>query len=493
MATQLFNFNHKNRNEFVLELVGLLNIYDSDDLCNLLLCNTRFKTFFHKFIIQNTKIGYSVVEFWHKLGKDITKIKKIYIDLHYKDIEWDKLMIEKLSHKFLGLKELYLQNNFNVPIKKLGLPPNLTKLDLGKLFNQPLEENIFPSTLKYLNLSAFDHPLTKNILPPNLIELHLGNGERSYWYNQSYFYSHSLEVDVLPKTLKKLHLRLNSTGLIKEDTLPEGLIELNLITTSDQSLKGILPNSLKKLKYRCNCGYFKKEILTNSLEELDIECEAYDNSLDFMLPNGLKKFRLRYNPNTSLYRKMLSNKLTELYIGNNFNQPLLSKIFPDSLKEMYFGTYFNREIAKNILPPNLIKLYIDGYYNKLFVEGSLPNKLTELILRGDYNQPFLPNVLPTTLTKLDLSGNFNCSLSLALEENILPPNLITLYFGKFFNKSLKNNVLPKTLQRIVFCDNYDIKTKAIIPKECEYRLIPADKLYLLKNNKNECSECVDHI
>ena len=89
-----------------------------------------------------------------------------------------------------GLEELYLGDdgnddrlicgNFVRSTLPIGLPPNLTLLEFGNLFNSPLTTVAFPPTLRVLEFGhTFNHPIGRDIcdvslLPEGLDKLPLG-------------------------------------------------------------------------------------------------------------------------------------------------------------------------------------------------------------------------------------------------------------------------------------------------------------------------------
>lgn len=68
------------------------------------------------------------------------------------------------------------------------------KLHFGEMFNQPIDNDILPTSLERLTFHAnseFNHHLIPGVLPRSLKELHIGGS-----------FNHSIEPNVLPSSLE---------------------------------------------------------------------------------------------------------------------------------------------------------------------------------------------------------------------------------------------------------------------------------------------------
>eukprot|EP01112_Ceratiomyxa_fruticulosa_P001284 TRINITY_DN11323_c0_g1_i1.p1 TRINITY_DN11323_c0_g1~~TRINITY_DN11323_c0_g1_i1.p1 ORF type:complete len:193 (-),score=15.80 TRINITY_DN11323_c0_g1_i1:72-650(-) len=69
------------------------------------------------------------------------------------------------------LTHLVLGQNFNFPVNTSNLPPQLTHLEFGDMFNLSVDD--LPLSITHLKFGNYSyHPVNK--LPPNIVNLHLG-------------------------------------------------------------------------------------------------------------------------------------------------------------------------------------------------------------------------------------------------------------------------------------------------------------------------------
>ena len=141
-----------------------------------------------------------------------------------------------------SLQELRLERKFNQPLTVGALPPSLLVLSLSSCFNHPLPAGVLPSSLISLILHARpSHTLTAGELPPGLISLYL---VRSHFGKAL---PHALSRDILPSSLRQLHIGEGAIVALPPHSLPGGLQFLALPSAVVALGEGVLPDSITAL------------------------------------------------------------------------------------------------------------------------------------------------------------------------------------------------------------------------------------------------------
>ncbi|KAN0018785.1 hypothetical protein ACTFIU_008718 [Dictyostelium citrinum] len=124
---------------------------------------------------------------------------------------FDQAIPSGFFRKYKCLKSLNFDNSFDQVIPPESLPRTITSLNLGGYdgtlnkqmfppslksltlgsFNQSIKEGDLPSSITSLTLSSFNHSIKNNVLPQSLTHLELGN-----------FFNNTIEREALPSTLK---------------------------------------------------------------------------------------------------------------------------------------------------------------------------------------------------------------------------------------------------------------------------------------------------
>ncbi|KAF2073734.1 hypothetical protein CYY_004967 [Polysphondylium violaceum] len=126
-----------------------------------------------------------------------------------------------------------LDSIFNQSV--LAIPPSVTHLHLGDVFNQPLTPSMLPSSLQQLFLSTdFNQPIPINLLPVGLKVLFFGKS-----FNQT------LEPGMIPDTVEELYLYQNTTS-IRASAIPHSVTKLHVGHVFMQLYKSF-PPSVKHL------------------------------------------------------------------------------------------------------------------------------------------------------------------------------------------------------------------------------------------------------
>ncbi|GAM22802.1 hypothetical protein SAMD00019534_059770 [Acytostelium subglobosum LB1] len=116
------------------------------------------------------------------------------------------------------LTELQVSSALKYPMGPGVLPLGLKKIQFGYCWNIPLEPADIPDSVTYLRFEGqFDQPIHHHVLPKNLETLHFGDS-----YNQI------LKPGVLPQTLKTLIFGSSYQRVVHPDTYPVGMSTLTV-------------------------------------------------------------------------------------------------------------------------------------------------------------------------------------------------------------------------------------------------------------------------
>lgn len=323
------------------------------------------------------------------------------------------------------VKKLVFGISFNQPISPGVLPDGLTHLTVnhgvvGQSFGSRLTEENVPSSITHLELGmSYGYELPEDSFP-NLTHLkisspaYVGRIPRSVTHLKTASYSNippwitHLEflnyVDIsnvrIPSNLVSLKLPGTVNGFLTPNMFPDTLEELDLGGVVQPITRGILPKNIRILKL---WSVTSVDGLPYNVEELYIP-GGFNESLNGIIPNSVKELYLGDMFNTPILPGDLPHGLTKLVLGEYFDQPLLQRVLPDNLEEIHFGKYFRKPFEAYVLPPNLKRLYIlDNPVRRLSsspvrtVSGPSSN-VRERIPFDSY--VFARGVLPSTLSHI---------------------------------------------------------------------------------------------
>lgn len=215
-------------------------------------------------------------------------------------------------------------------LKRGDFPPNLCILDLGRFFNQPLEEGVLPQSLKILRLGCFNKGFEKGVLPTHL---------------------HTLDF------------LFGNAAPLREGVLPPHLCVLKLGWWFDAHLsRGVLPASLKTLNLgACFNKPLEAGVLPETLQTLVFSREFNQPLAPGVLPSSLKTLRF----------------------GDYFDLPLQPGTLPLKLYQVSFGTMFKHPLGAGVLPPNLRVLMFSRFdYYEVLDACVLPQSITAVKVCG---------------------------------------------------------------------------------------------------------------
>lgn len=277
-------------------------------------------------------------------------------------LSWVQDPLEFQQNK-VNMKVRKIKYNFNNPIIPLSwykkysrnapttcFPPGLEVLQIDYDYYSPLPR--LPNTLKKLEfMRSYQQPLNENISLSCLETLYL-------WK-----FNHKIDTDVLPDTLKYLHL-LDYTHRFYDGTFPSGLLKLNVGYNFNHPISvGILPSSLKKLNLGEKFNQpLMQGVLPSGLEELEFsECSEFNQPLQKgVLPSTLRLLYLGKEFNQPIQESLPSN-IEHLHFGKKFDQPINS--LPSALIILSFGESFMHPLQEHVLPPTLQRICVDEKYD----------------------------------------------------------------------------------------------------------------------------------
>ncbi|EFA74655.1 hypothetical protein PPL_11624 [Heterostelium album PN500] len=253
--------------------------------------------FIHRLLDQSPKNRESLNQLLNQYIETITNQHSITFNLN-----------TTFKNSSVNITEIEFGNEFNQPLQSNSLPPNLRSLSFGYGFNQILSVGVLPESLESLVFGLeFNQILSVGVLPESLESLVFGND-----FNQI------LSVGVLPESLESLEFGSKFNQILSVGVLPQSLESLVFGIEFNQILSvGVLPKSLKSLVF----GYFFNQILSVGV-----------------LPKSLKS----------------------LEFGPEFNQILSVGVLPKSLKSLSFGYKFDQILSVGDLRKSISSLIIGG-------------------------------------------------------------------------------------------------------------------------------------
>ena len=218
-------------------------------------------------------------------------------------------------------KSLDLGSVYNYPLDKTSLPRSLAKLRLSDIYSHPISCDIFPETLVELDLGArYNRKMNKNSLPRLLIKLALSDQ-----------YTHQIYSDIFPETVECLCIGNNFSHCLGDANAPKFLTKLKL-----------------NMHVRFERCYFLKE-----LEYIELaDGESRSDVLD-ILPQTLTELHLGKEFNQKLCQQSLPKSLTKLHLSENYNHAIDDFSIPDCLEYLSLGKNFDSCIVFDCLPSNL--------------------------------------------------------------------------------------------------------------------------------------------
>jgi hypothetical protein len=405
------------------------------------------------------------------------------LDLSLSDFQW--ALPEALLRELTALENLELGNDFDFALP--FLPPSLTSLKLGSLWNHDVSHLVLPNLRELVLPDHFSRSLDKFLTYATCLQkLHIGEHFRESLVTARLPDSlltlkveskHiSLEHVQLPRFLRELRIETASPLPRLPDSLvlvslsayagvlppmPTSLRRLALSEWYDVDLRDALARSTRLVDVSLGCQSLAQAVLPDSIVRMSLENFVHDLSA-VSLPTALQELRLYGNVAGDLTNVRWPPALCDLYI-DGFVGPL--PVLPSSLTSLQLGRFnsdldshtawptslialdlneFNSEL--NSLPPHLQQLDLVSFDRPISIQ--LPASLTNLYVPA-LNHPLVEHnlCLCTNLRQLDFL-KYNCALP------PLPSSIETLTFGHSFAQpitelpsSLTNLSLPATFNQ----------------------------------------------
>ncbi|GAM24831.1 hypothetical protein SAMD00019534_080060 [Acytostelium subglobosum LB1] len=227
------------------------------------------------------------------------------------------------------------------------LPPTITRLWFGRLYNIPLPPNVLPSSLTELKMSVnWDQPLEQGTLPQSITLLEFGQN-----------FDQVLLPGVLPESLLSLTFGSFFQQMLAPRVLPSSLTYLEFdqselptsISPPDEMfiVAGSLPQSLQTLILP---GWF--------------QCLTKD-----MAPSSLKRLQYGFCTGVPAQGELPSN--LEYISFKGLGGPLMSGTWPSSILKLKLPLDYSLNIVPGQLPPSLTKLTLRRI-RKPSVSGAFP-------------------------------------------------------------------------------------------------------------------------
>ncbi len=376
--------------------------------------------------------------------------------------------------------ETLIFDNFNQKLKKGDIPNSIKILCLSQYFAQDIEEGAIPNSVIKMDFCYGSCPsslkiskrIIPNVLPNSIKELHL-----------PYYYNYDLELGVIPHGVELLDMR-----------------------DYNRHLKpGVIPNSVKKLSlgYGVSMNYrLISGIIPYGVEELSLPSYHNHKLKSGIIPNSVKILNFGNKFNQILKKGDIPNSVEYLYFGDDYNRKLNNNSIPSSVKYLHLGCDFNQILEKGDIPYNVEYLSLSRKYNQKIEQDVIPNSVKYFKIGSEFNKQIGPNIIPNSVTHLTLPYTIKENLKVGdIPNSVL---FLAVYFG------IEENMLPDKLIELVYIDvlldydrfhsfNYDkvddnIKSKNIIIsssgssysfyKNIKYNMLEIDEPYYQYKTEN---------
>lgn len=394
-------------------------------------------------------------------------------------------------YSFQNLKKLILNEFFDEPLLPNIFPKTLKYLDLGLKFNQKLQKNIFHDGLEVLIFSgSFNQPIKKGILPESLIRLEFGEKfDRAFKRNFKFptelkklvfgdAFNQGLRYSFFPKNLKSLTI-LNRSYSKRIQRLPRKLLKLHINNYDFNIQSNWFPFCIRYIYFYHLGGNMLMNYLSPNIKEFEIE-RSYNYPILFQLTSCIQKYNVKPTESQNLHPNFFKyyDKISHLKLDHEMKDfcfhlqaniktievcwiiksPIEPFQLPLNLTELKIHSTYKFRLEKNILPSNLKSLTI-GSYDYHLDKDILPHGLKTFDLCGssrDYHHIIQPGVLPSTLEVFKIQ-TLNYGMNTILVKGSLPHKLKELYlYGShtrieigLLNPHLEKLVIDKFNQPIV--------------------------------------------
>ncbi|EFA79970.1 ENTH/VHS domain-containing protein [Heterostelium album PN500] len=327
--------------------------------------------------------------------------------------------------------DYYVLIDSNDEIEKIKIPSDVRKLCFSNFFNDSLAH--WKGLIERTNITSlevgfeFNQPIRPGTLPSNLREF-VSNLEDEFYYDHTYipekglsFFPMTLHTIEAPATWLSLLKRLPSlqTLLMDRENQPA-------LTMSD------FPDTLTELDFNGNCYALNPQVIPLSIRHLNLSGCKY--SLETIDPDTQERtlfFSEHANFETlDLGRGVVDNtilpgqlpKRIRKLVMNSYRDTLQPGSIPDGVEILEMGTPLG--FKAGIVPASVRELTLNSEHSKQpLVGGAIPNTVEKLKLVY-YTQRIGERVLPDSIKHLDITTEL---LKLNKIDDFVPMTTSTIF------------------------------------------------------------------
>lgn len=328
---------------------------------------------------------------------------------------------------------------------KIVLKEGITGIDVEAFKETPIQEIIFPSTLKYVGKGAFSYcnKLHRVVLSSNLEKID----------EDAFYQCHALQEVNIPKSVKEI--KPNAFAFcnnLQKVSLDEGLetIGESMFYGCDQLTEIKLPTSLKDIEDNAfsACSSLESIIIPNNITEI--------KATTFKDCKSLSSVQLPKN---------LSLIGSQAFYGC---KSLKSITLPETLERLELSAFSSCEELTEVLLPKNVNFIGGGLFAdcKKLSKVNIPEKVKVINVKTFHNCESLTSiVIPEGVTEIKHSAFLNCK---KLTKVDLPSTLNKVFLNTFTGCSNLAEVIcrattPPTTNAAIF--NKTLTTKKLyVPK-----------------------------
>ncbi len=308
----------------------------------------------------------------------------------------------------MSLLKLYVDGNFDQPLREVVWPAGLVQISFGPRFCQRLgggDHGVkWPASLRQLSFKRFPtgESFAKIRWPASI--------ERLVFFDGGF--DGPIQGAAWPSSLRKLVLGNDFNQPIAGVVWPPSLQQLLFGLRFDQDIKGVVwPASLRKLSFG----------IDSTRPNID-NCRRIDPTME-----GNNQISRKNSFNRPMAGVVLPFSLRQLSFGNSFDKPIIGFEWPASLQQISFGYSFNQPLAGVVWPASLQELSFGCRFDHSIVGVVWPNSLESLKFgEGFVDQSITEVVWPAYLQHLSLPRHYDRQ---TLKGITWPASLKTLFVG----------------------------------------------------------------
>ncbi|KAF2076415.1 hypothetical protein CYY_002272 [Polysphondylium violaceum] len=360
-------------------------------------------------------------------SQPLTKVGDLPDSITYLDLS--DFFDDDVHHLPASLTTLYM-GRFSKTLSRTVWPPRLKKLVMGDSFNRDIFTSTsppLPPSLTFLDMGeVFDEEIDIGQLPPNLSTLRLGP-----WY------SHSLSSDLESMaSIKHLDIRA-----IKNGPIPHNATDVSCSYTFAKAYPK-MPLSVRHLRFdaphglKLPTGYFSQHITKLVLN--------YDRALvPTDIPTSVTNLSLSIPDSIHLSPQCIPFSVTKLSLRLTQSPPRFNSSLFGSKQQI-------KRIGPHVIPPSVHTLCL--YFSHYVLGVDIPSSVTKLKYDSMSVTDFELDKLPASIKCLDIRS---AKVKFPLPLHLFTPTLETIKVDKYKetqiitqiyeNHKIKPYVLLKTI------------------------------------------------